>query len=113
MDCSFSCRLFFTSAEETPTALDRLACPNMMVWPITLDGSARRGQLAAWSNTGNFKLAPAHISGSGCCSKMDIILIRAHHSFTPPMVRPDWKYLRAYRNNSIKGTEMITAVAAK
>lgn len=42
-----------------------------------------------------------------------IIMIQAHHPFTPPMVRPDWKYLRANKNNSIKGIEMITAVAAK
>jgi hypothetical protein len=42
-----------------------------------------------------------------------IILIQAHQPFTAPMVRPDWKYLLAYRNNTIKGMVMITAVAAK
>lgn len=42
-----------------------------------------------------------------------IIASQAHHPFTAPMVRPDWKNLLAYRNNSIKGIEMTTAVAAK
>jgi len=45
--------------------------------------------------------------------KAGIMASQTHHSFTPPIVRPDWKYLRAYRNNSIKGSEMITAGAAK
>ena len=58
-------------------------------------------------------LQRTYLDQDDAVQKMDIILIQTHHSFTPPMVRPDWKNLRAYMNNTIKGTAMINDAAAK
>jgi hypothetical protein len=88
----FPGRLFFTNPEETHTGLTVWFALNMMVRPTTLHTYPDQGDAV-------------HKTGT--------ILIQEHQPFTAPMVRPDWKYLLAYRNNTIKGMEMITAVAAK